>query len=57
MLIEMRQVIIESKVYWVRDTEGKACLYHDPIAAQSFEDHVERELKERAKGSHVDVRV
>ena len=55
MLIEMRRTIIDHKVYWVRDERGKAHLYHDPIAAQAFEDSVMRILKEKEKGTHVDV--
>jgi hypothetical protein len=49
MEIKTVATLITNNVYLVTDKEGKSRIYHDPVAAQSFEDKVKRESAEAAK--------
>jgi hypothetical protein len=51
METEIRSYIVNYKVYWVTDNEGKRHLCHDPVYAQWLETKFKQEAKNADSGT------
>jgi hypothetical protein len=53
MIIEIREELVRTEVYWVEDAQGVRHLFHDRLAAQLMEERWRRERNEEENKNKV----